>query len=303
MNKLNFLTLILLPFIILLAIAIPSRVAVAEPANNDNEMISTKVVERLLRLNRMDFYIGRKSQVLIGKLPDDLQVEIPQPSDADIVGSIKKGEDFYEIALDVPAAATQVKSFYETQLNQKGWKQQEDMSPKRAFATSATQIDENLSYCKSNKGPLLQLNINQPENNPTEVSISLNTDETNSSCRYLIGGLPFSFAKTPILKPPANTKVTPKQVGGFSSEMSNSMANLESQLNLEQLNKHYISQMQQAGWTKMADAQNNQAAFSMWLLKDKDNISWQGMMSIKPIEGKSEQSAGKFGSDAREMIR
>ena len=146
-----------------------------------------------------------------------------------------------------------------------------------------------MSFCKSEKGPLLQLNINQSENNLTEVGVSLNTDESNSSCRYLIGGLPFSFVKTPTLRPPANTKVTPKQIGGFSSEMSNSMANLESQLNIQQLNQHYISQMQEAGWTKMANAQNNQAAFSMWSLKDKDNISWQGMMSIKPVEGELEQ--------------
>jgi len=289
MNKLNLLTLFLLPLIIFLATAIPTKVAVAEPANNDDEMVSRKVLERLLRLNRVDFYRGRKSQVIIGKLPDDLSTEIPQPSEAEIVGSIKRGEDTYEIALDVPVAATQVKSFYETQLAEKGWKQQEDMSPKRAFATSATEFEESLSFCKSEKGPLLQININQPENTSTEVGMSLNTNESDSSCRFLIKGLPFSFAKTPILKPPANTKITPKQVGGFSSEMSNSMANLESQLNLQQLNQHYIGQMQQAGWTKMADAQNNQAAFSMWSLKDKDNIFWQGMMSIKPVEGKSEQ--------------
>lgn len=266
MNKLNLLTLFLFPLIILLAIAIPTRVAVAEPTNdNDNEMIPRKVLERLLKLNRVDFYQGRKSQIIIGKLPDDLQVEIPQPAESEILGSIKRGEDIYEIALDVPLAATQVKSFYETQLTQNGWKQQQDISPKRAFATSATQIDENFSYCFSEKGPLLQLNINQLENNPTEVSISLNTDETNSSCRYLVsGGLPFSFAKTPSLKPPANTKVIPKGNVGFSSEMSHSMANLESQLNLQQLNQHYIAQMEQAGWTKIADTQNTQAGFSMY---------------------------------------
>lgn len=289
MNKPNLLALLLFPLIILLAVVIPTRVAVAELSNNDDKMISTKVLERLLRLNRVDFFRGRKSQVFIGKLPDDLSTEIPQPSEAEIVGSIKRGEDIYEIALDIPVAATQVKSFYETQLVQKGWKQQEDMSPKRAFVTSATEFEENLSFCKSEKGPLLQVNINQPENTSTEVGMSLNTNESDSSCRFLVKGLSFSFAKTPILKPPANTKVTPKQVGGFSSEMSSSMANLESQLNLQQLNQHYIIQMQQAGWIKMADAQNNQAAFSMWSLKDKNNISWQGMMSIKPIEGKPEQ--------------
>ena len=290
MNKLNLLILFVFPLIILLAIVIPTRVAVAETANNnDDEMIPTKIAERLLRLNRVDFYRGIKSNIIVGKLPDNLPVEIPQPGDTKVIGSIQRGENIYDIALDIPVAAAQVKSFYENQLIEKEWKQQEDISPKRAFATSATEFEENLSFCKSEKGPLLQLNINQPENTPTEVGMSLNTNESDSSCRFLVKGLSFSFAKTPILKPPANTKVTPKQVGGFSSEMSNSMANLESQRNLQQLNQHYTSQMQQAGWTKMADTQNNQAAFSMWSLKDKDNIYWQGMMSIKPVEGKSEQ--------------
>ena len=82
MNKLNLLTLFFFPLVILLAIAIPTRVAVAETANNnDDEMIPTKIAERLLRLNRVDFYRGIKSNIIVGKLPDNLPVEIPQPGD------------------------------------------------------------------------------------------------------------------------------------------------------------------------------------------------------------------------------
>ncbi|MBE9215599.1 hypothetical protein IQ247_23515 [Plectonema cf. radiosum LEGE 06105] len=290
MNKLNSIKLILFSlFLLNLAILIPSYVTVAQPANNQDEMIPRKIVERLLRLNRVDYYRGGRSQLLIGKVPDNLPVEIPQPAQAEILGSIKRSEDYYEIALDIPQSATQVKSFYENQLTQKGWKQQEDMSPKRAFATSITQIDENLNYCKSEKGPALQLNLNQSEDTFTEVSISLNTNQSDSTCRYLIRGLPFSFTKTPILKPPANTTVIPKPIGGFSSEFSNSMATLESQLTLEQLHQHYMNQMQQAGWQKIADTKNIQTTLSMWSLKDKDNNNWQGIMTIKPIEGNQKQ--------------
>ncbi|MEM9922204.1 MAG: hypothetical protein AAF915_00360 [Cyanobacteria bacterium P01_D01_bin.50] len=290
MKKLHSLKLLVLPLLILKSVIIISTlVAVAESPNNDNEMVPRQIVERLLRLNRIDFYRGGKSQLIIGKLPDKLPVEIPQPLESQVLGSIIRGEYSYEIALDTPQSAAQVKSFYQNQLTDKGWKQQEDMSPKRAFAISASDIDENLNYCKSEKGPLLTLNLNQSENTPTEVSISLNTNESGSSCRFLIRGLPFNFAKTPILKPPANTKVIPKPIGGFSSEMSNSMATLETQLNLQQLNQHYMNQMQKAGWEKMPDTKNTQTTLSMWLLKDKDNLKWQGIMSIKPVEGKSGQ--------------
>ncbi|MEM7552535.1 MAG: hypothetical protein AAF378_00265 [Cyanobacteria bacterium P01_A01_bin.84] len=291
MNKLYFLQLLILPLLIIKsAIVIPTFLAVAEPADNNDEMIPKQIVERLLRLNRIDYYRGGRSQLLLGKLPDKLPVEIPQPSNTQILASIQRGESYYEMVLNVPQGSAQVESFYENQLTQKGWKQHRSTSPKQAFATSATQKDD-LNFCKSEKGPALRLNLNQPaQDTPTEVSISLDANESNSFCRFLSGGLPFAFAKTPTLKPPANTKVIPKPIGGYSSEMSHSKATLESdELNLEQLNQHYISQMQQAGWTKMADTKNNQTTFSLWTLKDKDNNIWQGMMSIKPIPNKSGQ--------------
>ena len=159
MNKLKSLKIIALLLTLKSITLIPSPIAIAETPNNDDEMIPRGVVERLLRLNIVDF-MGVEKQLLLGKLPDNLPVEIPRPANSQIVGTIQRGKDNYQIELDIPQSATQVESFYENQLTQKGWKQQRQPSPQQAFATSVNQANKNLGYCKSEKGPSINLSIN-----------------------------------------------------------------------------------------------------------------------------------------------
>ena len=288
MKKLQSLKLLALLLTLKSTILIPSPIANAETPNNEDEMIPRGVVERLLRLNIADF-MGVEKQLILGKLPDNLPLEIPQPANAQVVATIQRGKDNYQIELDVPQSAAQVESFYENQLKQKGWKQQKQASPQQAFATTANQSNKSSSYCESAKGPSINLSISQSEKTSTSVSIGLSTNKNNHFCRYLSGGSPFDIVEVPSLKPPENTKVIPNPMRTFSSEFSNSKATLESQLNIEQLKQHYINQMQQAGWTKTTDAKNTQNNLSIWTFKGQEDVSWEGIMRIKPVEGKSGQ--------------
>lgn len=286
MNKLNSLKLFVLLLVLKSTVIIPTPVAVAEIPDGNNEMIPRGVVERLLRLNRPDF-MGVEKQLVIGELPTNLPVEIPQPTNTEVVGTIQRGKDNYQIELNVSESVARVESFYQQQLTKAGWKKQKKPSPKQAFAISANQKNENLSYCKSNKGPAIDLMVSQSDNNSTAVSISLDTNENHSFCRYLAGGFPFDVVEVPILKPPKATKVIPEPMRSFSSEMSNSTVTLESELNLEQLNTHYMNEMQQAGWGKTADSKNNQINLTVWTFKGEKNSNWQGIMRIKPMENQS----------------
>jgi hypothetical protein len=283
MKRLHLIKLILLPLIILNStIVIP--IAVAETPNNDDEMISRRLVERLLNPSMLE-----ESELIIGKLPDNLFIQIPQPSKSQILGTMIRGKSSYQIELNAPQSATEVKSFYQTQLTAAGWKNSQIISPpKPAFVTSENQSNENLGFCNSEKGALVHLKFNQYEDNSTEISLFLNqVKQPNFSCPQSNIGLP--FAHIPSLKPPANTKVTPRLTGNISPQTSNSVATLESNLTIEQLNQHYMNQMQQAGWTKTGDTKNAQTIFSIWGFKDQENRIWQGVMSLKPIEGKSGQ--------------
>lgn len=175
MNQLHSLKLFALLLILKSTILLPTPTAVAETPNDD-EMIPRGVVERLLRLNIPDF-MGVEKELLIGKLPGNLPVEIPQPTNTQIIGTIQRGKDNYQIELDIPQPATQVESFYQSQLTSKGWKQQKQPSPQQAFATTANQSNQNIGYCKSEKGPSINLSISQSEKTSTAVSIGLSTDK------------------------------------------------------------------------------------------------------------------------------
>ena len=288
MKKLQSLKLFALLLTLNSTILIPSAIATAETPNNDDEMISRGIVERLLRLNIPDF-MGVEKKLFIGKLPDNLSVDIPQPANSQVVGTIQRGRDNYQIELDVPQSAAQIESFYENQLKQKGWKQQKRPSPQQVFATSASQANKSIGYCESEKGPSINLSISQLEKASTAVCIGLSTDKNNHFCRYISGNSPFDIVEVPTLKPPENTKVIPDPMRTFSSEISNSKVTLESQLNIEQLNQHYTNEMQQAGWTKTADAKDTRNNLTIWRFKGKEDVSWEGIMRIKPVEGKSGQ--------------
>ena len=288
MKKLQSLKLLALLLTLKSTILIPTPIATAETPNNGDEMIPRGVVERLLRLNIADF-MGVEKQLILGKLPDNLPLEIPQPANTQVVATIQRGKDNYQIELDVPQSAAQVESLYENQLTQKGWKQQKQPSPQQAFATSASEANKSIGYCESEKGPSINLTISQSEKASTAVSIGLSTDKNNHFCRYISGGSPFDIVEVPSLKPPENTKVIPNPMRTFSSEMSNSKVTLESQLNMEQLNQHYINEMQQAGWRKTADTKDNQTNLSIWTIKGAEDVTWEAIMRIKPVEDKSGQ--------------
>jgi len=117
----------------------------------------------------------------------------------------------------------------------------------------------------------------------------LSTNKNNHFCRYISGNSPFDVVEVPSLKPPENTKVIPNPMRTFSPEMSNSKVTLESQLNIEQLNQHYTNEMQQAGWIKTTDVKDSQVNLSIWTFKGQEDVSWEGIMRFKPIEGKSGQ--------------
>ena len=88
---------------------------------------------------------------------------------------------------------------------------------------------------------------------------------------------------------PLNTKLTKKPVGSFSADGSMLVANIESEINTDELSKYYQKQMQNAGWEKISDGVNSWTNWSIWRFKDEDKIDWQGLIKLKEIEGKPNQ--------------
>ncbi|GEM_PF-5986860 len=88
---------------------------------------------------------------------------------------------------------------------------------------------------------------------------------------------------------PLNTKLTQQPIGNFNLDGSMLVANLESEINTYELSEYYAQKMQNAGWEKISEGVNSWTNWSIWRLKDEENILWQGLMKFKVIEGKQNQ--------------
>lgn len=269
---------------LILASSIPTHVAFAQTNNTEtsnvkeNEMIPRTIVERLLE--NQGFMAETK--ILLGKLPKRISGELLLPPNTKVLATTVSGESFYRIEVDVPQSPQQVESFYQQKLQGAGWKRQQVPDTEVGFLSSNSIPKKNLGFCKTLRGPALTLRISQVPSNSTAIGINYVTDEDNFSCRFQES--PFDIVPIPPLKAPANTKVSRKIPRGWTSGSRSSQATLESQLSSEQLNKHYAQQMEKEGWTKISDAHNDQSLWSIWTFKDKENISWQGIMNLKPTK-------------------
>lgn len=281
MNKLKSLKLFLLLLIVKSTVTISTTVAVAETKNSNEKMIPQRLVERLLNRSA-----GENSRILQGKLPEDLRIQIPQTPQTQILGSIERGKYSYQIELNTPQSLQEIESFYQNKLINSGWKKVHIPAPPQpAFLESEKQTNVMLGFCNLKERALLNMKLNELENNSTEVTLLVHTPNPMTfSCPQFNTDLSSS---TPKLKPPKNTKVTPNQIGIPGTRVSNSTAKIESELNIAQLNQHYINQMEQAGWKKIADTKSNQTMLSMWTFKGEKNSNWQGIITLKPIGGKS----------------
>jgi len=142
-------------------------------------------------------------------------------------------------------------------------------------------------FCKGSVGPLYIEARPMPQA-PTDVRLNLYLSSFNNSyCSpnriNEMREMPF-----PPLTPPSNTKVELRD-GGGSHDNWKSAAMLETELDAQALAAHYATQLERAGWTRRDSGHSKLVAWSNWLLKDKKGQSWQGILNLSRVEGKTNQ--------------
>lgn len=298
-----------LRFLLVLALIVITTLALgqakAQMPTARNESLSRNLVLRLLN------WPASGVQILEGRLPLRLPVELPLPDQTQVLGSVVGPKEDVQILLDVGQSPEQVVAFYRERLLAAGWTKPEP-EPKRFssigfvqtrpenglesvdFATpmvvaengDITRAGRTDVFCKGSYGPLFIKARPMPQA-PTDVRLNLYLSSFNSYCS-LNRINEMREVPLPPLTPPSNTKVELRD-GGGSNDYWQSMAMLETELDVQALAAHYTAQLQRVGWTRRDSSQSELAAWSNWLLKDKKGQSWQGMLNLIKVEGKANQ--------------
>ncbi|XGV97397.1 MAG: hypothetical protein ACAF41_32340 [Leptolyngbya sp. BL-A-14] len=271
--------------LLLTGLCITSMATVALPTP-DSDAQFRKLARRALN------YGSGEAQLLPGQLPKPLPLDLPLPSQTQVIGSIVRTKEArsYQIYLDVPATPEQVQAFYQQRLQAIGWlKQKFPRALNGGFTSSAFRLP--VLFCKSPTGPSIQLTVTAVADAPTDVRLTFSSDADNtckSIERLTEERLADYNSPLPELLPAPQTEVNFLS-GGSGNMVYNSTARLNTKLSSQALVQHYEKQLEQAGWTQQSKQQNGEHFWSLWKWKDNKGKSWQANLTLIKAENKPNQ--------------
>jgi hypothetical protein len=223
-----------------------------------------------------------KPRLFLGKIPENLPIEIPIPEQSRVVGTLARSEAHVEIVLESDLSPEEVFSFYRAQLTSLGWHEPEGMWPHHAggFLHGDFGPHMNLIFCQEPGGAGLTVGILQLESATTDVRLNLSLDrEMNPCAQQAMMHHHGMFEIIPPLVPPRGAQQR-SGGGGSGSDESYATATLKTNLALDALTKHYADQLSQAGWTQTDAGASGPLAWHSWHFTSEDQEPWSGLFFI-----------------------
>ncbi len=284
MPWLRFLLALTLLFPVILAL----EAVAATPTSESDSKALQNLLQRWLSLPEV--------QLIVGRLPNQLPVHLPLPDKAQVVGSIIKPLDSFEIILDVQQSPEQVQAFYYKELKSAGWqeqKQQDNSLENTGFLASTSHLEkttnQGITFCSQSKKAKLNIQASNLFRSLTEVrpEVRLNLEvfrSTSSSNFKCSSSDSVKLLLLPPLIAPSNVAID-KNITISGDRASYSYAVLDTKLETQVLAAHYSTQLEQVGWKRSDSVQNERGFWSTWTLKDNKGQSKQGLLSITQLAG------------------
>ncbi len=218
------------------------------------------------------------TKVWIGKLPDDLPVEVPMPEGARIVASVQQPQPFTQIILDVPMTPEEITAFYAKALSGKGWQPAPQVSPGGGFVGPADVVER---YCSKEGEAYVEIWSQERAGGPTDVRLNLTAPADSHMCQEQgPQSMDQGMSLIPSLKAPSGAQMTGGGAGSSGDGSAYSSTDMETSLTAEELLAHYNAQLKEAGWELVDQGLTDVVGWSTWKLKDKDGKAWGGTLMV-----------------------
>jgi len=218
-----------------------------------------------------------QTQLLVGKLPDALQLDVPLPDGSSILGSMVHDQQHISIVVDATLPPQGVLDFYRERMTAAGWN---EPAAQPYGGGGFTFVGRHMPtvFCRGARGPALAVKADTGQNGLTDVRLDLNFDARHSPCAQH-GRHGSMLDIIPPLTPPPGARQNSGGGGGGSDQWYTS-ASLETELELAAVAAHYAQQLEGAGWTRREGGQSGPAAWSTWALRDADGQDCRGMFFV-----------------------
>jgi hypothetical protein len=243
-----------------------------------------ELAERLL-LMRGPFAVADTPppQLIAGRLPDGLPLQLPLPTGTRVVGGVRRQQplpgmtasgEATEIVLDVPGSVDDVLQFYDRELPALGWAARDSDAPRPGGFTPFP-IPRGRNFSRNPDGPVLSVRADEPAGGVLDVRISLSP----AGARPFAAGpsWPPGVGVLPSLAPPPGVPLQPLGGGGGPATMS-STAVARTDESAQALAAHFAQQFQAAGWTRTDGSAGGPVAWSTWSSPAHEN--WTGLLLV-----------------------
>ena len=254
-----------------------------EARSKGDELVPLSVIERLLS---PEFNPGssekQRPSFLVGRLPENLPVEIPVPNGASIIGSRPHGDDpraEVEVVLDVDTTAEQSRETYRELMARTGWSESDRHRGPMGSGFVSEAPPDVLLFCKSDRGPALFVRARDRKDAPTDVRLSLVPNERYSPCSPRDYQARMLFEPIlPPLAPPPGARLFPRSEGGSDDDVE-SNAVLQTDLHLGAVGTHYVAHLKDAGWSLLNEGGAGPQTWSTWSFSDETGQPWSGLFT------------------------
>lgn len=260
-----------------------------QPSSGNQEVTQDELVRRLLTQPMLPG--EQEVQLLPGRLPDMLPLELPLPEGSRVVGSVARSPEVADIVLDVPLAPEQVVAFYQERLAALGRQQPEEMAGHRpgGFAPSDLRMPHHAHFARSAGPGSLNFSVWTGKNGVADVRLHVDMHTENPSParqrRLRQQRMHGAHNLLPWIEAPAGAR----QMGGGGSggeDSYYSQATVETEMDLAALAAHYAAQLEKGDWTRTGEGQSGPLAWHTWTFQDADQEPWEGLFSLLKVPGK-----------------
>ncbi len=197
-------------------------------------------------------------QLLPGKLPPEMPVDLPIPDGARIVESEIQEDSVIFVILDVPMTPDLTLDFYRKRLTSQNWTEIPGMN--RGFVEQGV---SSTNFCQGPKNSSLIVTAS-PQENGTDLCLSIMSDPDYSFCSQGPSFLDDWLKPIPMLTGPNGTRMLYSESMGGPDSMQAVSATLETEMNSSSLTAHYADQLKAANWTMIGEGESGPSSWSSW---------------------------------------
>jgi len=249
---------------------------------------------RLIDQHSFDASPSEEPQLLVGQLPDPLPVSLPVPEGSRIVGSLIDRKKIVQVVLDVPLPAEAVVAYYHERLTAAGWVTLR-YRPVTGFTQAGREQRTGSVFCRSGRGPALDMQALATNDGFTDVRLFLHTDPHSTPCASQWNPDGSAQLIPDLVSPPAAQLVYGSGGGGEGNAFST--ATLETDLALADVAAHFAGQLEQAGWARQHEEHNSPLVWSTWVFEAMTGEGGKGSLQFFVLQ--RPEAAHRYALDVR----